>query len=126
MEGNYEVFFGSQIVGKVQVTRRGLYYRFCCRCQLTGEILCRLYVTCGDHQENLGIVVPMGDSFGLETGIAVKRLGEGPMTFSLKPKHPCPGTFVPICPEEPFAYIARLKDAYLDRRDGQPGAVLGK
>lgn len=125
MEGNYPVYFGTRQVGKVQVLRQGLYYRFACRCQLTGDVICRLYVTCGDRRESLGVVVPMGDGFGLDTKVAVRRLGEGMVSFSLHPRHETTaGKFVPISPEEPFAYLSRLKDAYLEKRDGQMGAVL--
>lgn len=82
----------------------------------------RLEVRCGEKQENLGVVVPVEDGFGLDTRLPVKRLGEGEMTFTLIPKHePSRGQFVPIYPEEPFGYITRLKDAYLVRKDG----VLG-
>ena len=125
MEENYSVFFGSQAVGKVQVTRQGLYYRFLCRCQLSGDVVCRLHVRCGEKEESLGVVVPMGEGFGLETRLPMKRLGTGEMTFSLVPKHDAPRErFVPIYPEEPFAYLSRLKDAYLEKREGQPGAVI--
>lgn len=34
------------------------------------------------------------------------------------------GRFIPIKPEEPFAYIERLKDAYLVRQDGQVGIII--
>ncbi len=125
MEEQYGVTFGSQMAGKVQVQRQGLYYRFICRCQLTGDVVCRLQVTCGSRRESLGIVVPMGDGFGLDTKLPVKRIGEGQMTFSLVPKHEvAAGTFYPIYPEEPFGYIARLKDAYLSRKEGQIGVVI--
>ncbi len=125
MEENFSVSFGTQTVGRVQRLRQGLYYRFICRCQLSGDVVCRLYVRCEDREESLGVVVPMGDGFGLDTKVAVKRLGEGEMVFFLRPKHePVTGKFVPISPEEPFAYISRLKDAYLERREGQLGAVL--
>lgn len=125
MEGNYSVFFGSRAVGKVQVTRQGLYYRFLCRCQLSGDVVCRLHVRCGEREASLGVVVPTGEGFGLETRIPAKRLGEGEMVFSLVPKHDGPKErFVPIYPEEPFAYISRLKDAYLEKREGQLGAVF--
>lgn len=125
MEGNYGVYFGGKLAGKVQVLRQGLYYRFLCRCQITGDVVCRLRVSCGDRQENLGVVVPMDGGFGLDTKLAVKRLGEGEMTFTLLPKHEVlTGKFVPIYPEEPFAYIQKLKDAYLARKDGQVGAVI--
>ena len=42
MEENYGVYFGNRPVGKVQVTRQGLYYHFLCRCELTGDVMCRL------------------------------------------------------------------------------------
>lgn len=125
MEGNYEVCFGQKVVGKVQVLKQGLYYRFICRCKLTGDIVCRLTVICGDKQENLGVVVPTGDGFGLDKKIPVKHLGEGEMKFYLLPRHDqVQGKFVPIYPEEPFSYIARLKDAFLSSQNGQVGVVI--
>lgn len=123
MEGTYGVKLGRQQVGKVQVIRMGLYYWFVCRCQLTGGVVCRLGVSCGEKQENLGVLVPMEEGFGLDTRLPVKRLGEGEMAFTLLPKHESNvGQFVPIYPEEPFGYIERLKDAYLVRKCGVLGA----
>ena len=67
--------------------------------------------------------MPIGDSFGLDTRRPVKRLGEGVLSFRLVSKHDAPRThFAPISPEEPFAYLQRLKDAYLAEKDGQIGA----
>lgn len=82
MEENYAVYFGNRPVGKVQVTRQGLYYRFLCRCQLTGDVMCRLWVSCGDKRESLGLVVPVDGGFGLNTSLPIKRLGEGGLNFS--------------------------------------------
>lgn len=125
LEGNYGVYFGNQPAGKVQVLRQGLYYRFICRCKLTGEVMCRLCVACGGQRESLGVVVPMDGGFGLDTKLPAKRLGEGKPEFTLVPKHEVSqGTFVPIYPEEPFAYIERLKESYLTRKNGQVGIML--
>lgn len=125
LEDTYGVYFGNQLAGKVQVLRQGLYYGFHCRCQLTGEVVCRLYVTCGKNRESLGVVVPMDDGFGLDTRLPKKRLGEGKMEFLLIPKHDIPqGRFVPIYPEEPFAYLARLKEGFLARQGEQIGVVF--
>ena len=125
MEGNYGVYFGKKLAGKVQVQRQGLYYRFTCRCQISGDVVCRLHVSCGDKRENLGVVVPVDGGFGLDTKLPVKRLGEGKMEFTLIPKHEVlEGTFVPIYPEEPFAYIERLKEAYLVRKGEQVGVMF--
>lgn len=125
MDETYGVYFGKAQTGKVQVQRQGLYYRFICRCQLSGDVVCRLHVACGDKRESLGVVVPMEGGFGLDTKIPVKRLGEGKMEFLLIPKHEL-GTevFVPVYPEEPFSYIERLKDAYLARKGEQVGLVF--
>lgn len=125
MEGNYGVYFGKDQVGKVQLLRQGLYYRFICRCRLSGEIVCRLMVKCGGNRENLGVVVPVDGGFGLDTKLPAKRLGEGTPEFFLLPKHEAAFcNFVPIYPEEPFAYISRLKDAYLTQRNGQAGVII--
>ena len=122
---DYEIYFGKNKAGRVQVTREGLYYRFFCRCKLSGDVVCRLLVRCGDQQESLGVVVPVEDGFGLEKRLPVKHLGEGDMEFFLMPKiDRIGGKFVPIYPEEPFSYIARLMDAFLARQNGQVGAVL--
>ncbi|MBQ3194188.1 MAG: hypothetical protein IJB59_11570 [Oscillospiraceae bacterium] len=125
MEGNYGVYFGRQLAGKVQVIRQGLYYRFICRCTLSGDVICRLQVTCGNSRENLGVVIPMDGGFGLDTRIPVKRLDTGCMEFLLVPKkEEIVTTFVPISPEEPFAYLTRIKNAYLVKRGAQLGIMV--
>ena len=121
----YDVYLGSEVIGKVQVVRQGLYYQFSCRCRLSGDVMYRLGVSCGAKRENLGILVPLGQRFGLDTRLAVKRLGEGSFRFRVLPKHQkAVGQFVPLHPEEPFAYITRLQETFLETRDGQVGLVL--
>lgn len=109
----------------MKVTRQGLYYHFLCRCQLSGEVVCRLFITCGNHQEKLGIVVPVDGGFGLDTKLPVKQFGAEEPVFSLIPKTgSIDGNFVPIYPDEPFAYIEQLKEAFLVRKYGQPGILI--
>ena len=125
MEGKYAVTFGQTEVGIVQMKREGLYWRFWCRCQLSGDVVCRLVVQCGNSRESLGVVVPEGDGFRLDTRLPVKKLEPGEPRFTLVPRHETgEGHFVPLHPEEPFAYIARLKDAYFVRRYGQAGMMI--
>ena len=125
MVGNYEILQGSKPLGTVRVERQGLYYHFSCRCQLSGGVIHKLLVSCSGKEENLGVCVPMDGCFGVEKKIPVKRLGEGIPEFQLLPKHEQPkGKFVPIYPEEPFAYMTKLKDAFLERRNGQTGIVI--
>lgn len=127
MQRQFAVTMGEKQVGKVLVKRQGLYYSFHCRCDLAMERIYRLLVTCGTVRENLGILVPKDGSFMLDTRKPVKMIGEGDMRFSLHTKEEQNDVvFVPIFPEEPFAYISRLRESFLIRRDGQPGIVLNK
>lgn len=127
MERKYSVTVCGKQAGVVLVRRQGLYFHFNCRCNLSGDIIYRLVVVCGMVQENLGILVPDQDSFVLDTKLPVKRIGEGELSFMLIPKHEMlAGTFVPISPEEPFAYISRLKDSFLILKNGQAGICIGQ
>lgn len=124
MEGNYEVFLNGNSVGQAEVIREGLYYRFRCRCDLSGDV-CKLMVTCGNHQENLGVLVPGKGGFALETKLPIKRFsGEKPEFIVVPNRAVLTGKFVPIYPEEPFAYIEKLKNAYFIRRNGQAGVII--
>jgi len=125
MEGSYGVQFGNEIVGKVQVITQGLYCRFICRCRHSAQGIYRLILSSEDAQVNLGVLVPEGDGYALEKSVPRKHLGEGEPRFYLAPSHSeLQGFFVPISPEEPFGYIARLKDAFLSRQNGQLGAFI--
>ena len=125
MIGIYEIRRGNDVVGTAQVVKEGLYYRFSCCCRISGEGMRRIVVSCGKVREDLGICVPMGAYFGLEKKVPCKRLGTGTPEFQLLPKYPgVQGDFVPVYPDEPFAYMSRLKGAFLEIRDGQPGIVI--
>lgn len=127
MEGSYDVFLGDQAVGKMYVDRQGLYLRFRCRCALSGQVIYKAVAVCGDTSENLGVLVPMGDAFGLETRLPAKRFSAGEFRFLVLPRHQeLRGKFIPISPQEPFAYITQLKNAYLQKRDGLIGVVIEK
>lgn len=123
---DYGVYFGDKLVGKAQVTEQGLYYHVVCRCSLSGEVMYRLEVSCGEKRENLGVLVPGENGFGLDTRFPISRVGRGVLSFCLLPRHdPLQGRlFVPITPEEPFAYLSRLKDAFLEIQEGKKGASI--
>ena len=125
MDGTYEIMLGGESVGQAVVRRQGLYYRFSCRCDLSGEVIYRIPVTCGGKSESLGIPVPKNGEFYLDTRLAASRLGEGEPKFAAVPRRPdLGGMFVPISPEEPFRYLHRLENAFLARKDGQLGIVI--
>lgn len=126
MEGIYDILRGGEKIGKAEVRREGLYYRFLCCCDLTGEVMYRLTVTCGGKMENLGIPVPEGDCFRLSTRLPVSRFPSGEPEFRAVPKHAPQqqGLWVPISPETPFDYMERLEHAVMERRGGEVGILI--
>ena len=125
MEGKYEILLGGEPVGQAAVEKQGLYYRIFCRCRLTGEVMYRVWVTCGEQTQNLGLLAPDGDGFSLTARLPVSRLGKGQAVFTARPRHgELAGKFVPLSPETPFAYLHRLENAFLERRNGQLGVII--
>lgn len=126
MVGTYQIGQGSS-QGTVTVEKQGLYYHFSCRCRLSGEVMYRLVAVTEEGKVDLGVCVPMDGVFGVEKRIPCKRVGTGRPEFQLLPKHEgMQGRFVPIYPEEPFAYMTKLKDSFLAVRSGQVGIVVGE
>lgn len=125
-EMEYPVLWGKKTVGKVSVEKEGLYYHFCGRCRIDGNTILRLYASCGEKQECLGVMLPGENGFQVETKLPVKRLGDGPFAFHLAAKHDAQrdGTFVPVYPDEPFRYIAQLKEGFLSIQNGKMGIVI--
>lgn len=107
------------------MTKEGLYLRFHCRCHLSGTVMHRILVQAGENTLNLGILVPENGDFALNTRVPAGKLGNGIPEFRAVPhirkKH---GLFCPIYPEEPFAYLAEMRKAHTERRDGKLGIVL--
>lgn len=125
MEGVYDILLGGKTVGQAVMVRQGLYWYFDCRCSLSGEVVFRVTVSCGGKTENLGIPVPKGQDFALRTKLPVKRLGQGTPIFQLEPKHAAlPENWIPVRADEPFAYLTRLQDAFLQMREGKTGIVF--
>lgn len=125
MDGEFDILLGGLSIGRATVKREGLYYRFDCRCQLSGEGVFRLRVRCRENTQRLGIPIPQDGEFVLRTRIPVKKLGTGVMTVEAEPVHEKMGEqFVPLSPEEPFRYLQRLEQAYLQTRNGQVGVVI--
>lgn len=124
MDGLYDIYRGEDKIGKAEVRREGLYYRFRCCCDLTGEVMYRITVICGGRTENLGIPIPDGDCFRLNTRLPVSRFSADEPEFRAVPRHQNQGLWVPILPETPFEYITRLENAVMERRNETIGILI--
>lgn len=127
MVETHELSLNGQTVGTVYIKRRGLYYHITCRCKLPSVGMYRIKAFSETAETDLGICIPMGTHFGIETNLPVSRLGEGELTFQIVAKNQeAASRFVPIDPETPFAYISKLEKARLSYRDGIPGVMIAE
>ena len=125
MDGVYDVYFGGEPVGKIYVRRQGLYYSFRCCCCLTGKIMYNVVADWGERQYQLGLLLPENGEHRLKTRVAIKHFPLGQPVFVVKPRHGKTGErFIPLSPQEPFLYLARLKTARLAKRGEQTGVII--
>lgn len=125
MVGTYNVMIGDRKAGWMRVEKQGLYYRFSCRCDLSGKTVHSVAAVIGGERVHLGICIPMDGRFGLEKKLPCKQFPSGKAEFLLIPRGENQGRrFVPVYPEEPFAYMAKLKEAFLEIREGQVGVSI--
>jgi len=125
MDGTYPVILGGEPIGQAVVTTDKLYLCISCRCRLSGEVIYKIRAHCGDHQEDLGVLIPQNGAFCLTKRLPAKRLAGGSLSFSAVPRHPkLEGKLVPLSPETPFSYLTKLENAYLTRQNGQIGIII--
>lgn len=113
MAGTYAVGLGEEKIGTVRLTRWGLYYEISCCCRPVGAQMLELVAQGNGWQEKLGLLAPADGGLRLDRRIPVKRLGEGELTFFVLPREWMQQLQIPIRPEEPFAYLQQLHNAYL-------------
>lgn len=125
MIGTYGILLGGEEVGKAQVTQEGLYYCFCCKLKLSGDVMYKLVLQREGETMELGVPAPQGDVFTLTTRVPCKKVGDSSFSILAVPKHRPVGTkFIPLKEDEPFRYLNRLSDATYARVKGQPGLIL--
>lgn len=125
MENEYAVSIANEPVGKVCVTRQGLYYRFQCYCKLSGNVVYRLVVSYGSDSVNIGVLVPDGSAFCLDKKLPTKYFTENEPKFMLIPhRETSERVFAEIYPEEPFCYLDRVKNSFLCYQNGKPGLMI--
>lgn len=122
---NYEVYQNGRAVGTVQMNRRDLFYYIRCLCRPEKPGMYRLAAETNTGRTDLGICVPMGECFGVETRVSCKRFGEGKPEFQLLQNRAEPSHhFYPVDPKKPFHHISSLKYGIFGRQNGHAGVIL--
>ena len=120
-----EVYLGAESIGTAQVEKQGLTYCIHIRCRLSGEVVYKVILQCGDREVDLGILVPENGWFQLKSRVNTKQLGTGELSFYAVPRHVATdGMFVPVSADEPFKYLSRLENAFMSQSKGRIGVML--
>ena len=120
----YEIMFRDKPIGCAEVKREGLYLRFICTCLLPKKGIHRIHVSDGISVKDLGICVPDGEKFILNTRIPSKYFKTDTFSFHLTDGKVTNDITLPVNSDEPFEHLEHLEDAHLEITDGQPAIIL--
>ena len=122
MDG-YKLYREQNLVGEVEMNREGLYYRICCRCKPTKEIL-RLIHRGSGGELLIGVCGPASWGFGIERWVPIKALGNGPHCFYLAEPQDVPVKFYALNHQIPLQLQDKLEQCRFAVRDGVPGLQI--
>ena len=114
----------GKTVGNAIMERQGLYYRFHCQCVLPDRDIHTIWVRWGEGSRKLGICVPNGPYFCLDTKVPIKYIPNTGLLFEVDYKENPPENFYPIDTEQPFIHTDKLAKARFATREGQPGLII--
>ncbi len=121
----YDVTCGENVVGRVNVTKEGLYTRFQCICNLPDDGVYRALMICGNQKTDLGICVPNQSQFAVNKRLQSKCIPDGEMAFVIVPASQTDSRrFIPVSSGMPFDCISALAHARLCNRNGSYGILI--
>ena len=117
----YNILLNDLVIGHVQVGRVGLYYKFWCICKFNDNKIYRIKVSDGITEIVLGICVPEGDHFVLNTKIPVNRLQQDSLVFRAEPRNE---SIFTVETGKSFSCLDKLETARLQNANGQVKMII--
>lgn len=125
MEEVFDAWLEDICAGQVYLKKEGLFYCINCRINPPAIKKYRLTVRNEDMEYDLGLFVPCENGMVITTRIPEKRFLKGNIKFNVvKDQRNPQKVFVPICAEEPFAYIDKLDNTTLAKEKGKIGVYM--
>lgn len=125
LESQYDIYHKGTVIGKAVLHKEGLYYEICCRCAIPGDTMYRVKIICGETEKDLGICVPKGRELILNKRLPAKDFsGDVPIFHLREHNQNIRGKFIRVEQNEPFTYIAHLKNAHWHIKDDTQGVWI--
>ena len=122
---SYQIKFREKTVGSADVIVEGLYYKICCHCQIPKSGMYRIYVV-GDRCElDLGICVPVADTYTLVKRIPKKQIGNSLLSFYVREKTDTKFTNeFAVYEDRPFEHIDQLDKCRIKYENNKPYLII--
>ncbi len=117
----YDILLNDLTIGHVQVGREGLYYKFRCICKFNDNKIYRIKVNDGLTEIILGVCVPEGEHFILNTKIPVKKLQKDTLVFTAESRNESVFT---VETGKSFSCLDKLETARLQNANGQVKMII--
>lgn len=111
-----QIFYDNKVVGQAEIIREGLFYKIHCFCTLPDSGIYRIAVMDGETVLDLGICVPSGDKFVLNTRVPVKKINGDHVEFQLVAGNK---QGIPVATGREFPHLDKLETARLQVANGQ-------
>ena len=125
MQSEYPIQLEGKYVGSSVLTRQGMYYII--RCSVNPQVPqpCRITISGGMEDIDLGICIAGPEGYGLTARLPVKKILPEQISFHIRRHSNEPGfLYCPIKETEPFSHIAQLKNARFTIENGKPGIIV--
>lgn len=118
MNKEYDLYFGDTVVGKVYVSREGLYY--CIQCVAHPPVMDKYWLSAESDGNSLiiGMCVPEGKTLRSFNRFGVNRLTQGEYIFSLVTQKD-QSNQIPIFADQPFLNLQDVESGMLYVQKGK-------
>jgi hypothetical protein len=106
---DYPVTYLGATVGKIEITKEGLYYRYKGEFQLTESHFYRVYALTPSGEMNLGVCCPAEGKWTISGTIAINKLNTDCLHFEICTSEK-KDTFIPINENQPIPFLEHLMD----------------
>lgn len=120
----YNIVFGKENVGTVNVESVGMYTHFSSKCKFRNDGIYRIIAIYGKDKIDLGICIRSGNSYTGRARVATKHLSGDVPSFYAVDGLQRDTVFIPVEPRKAFGEISKLPGAKFHIQAGQTGLIL--
>ena len=120
MQKCFPITYNGEPAGTMNVTKEGLYYQFQGQCSFRKNDYYRIIAKYPGGTKDLGLCVPIGNSFLLQKRVSAKEIPYDNWSFYATDSSSTP-RFIGVKDDQPFLYLSSLEYAVFSAENGGCG-----